>query len=467
MVKRVLTAAASAALFGLLVAGAVVIVERVDREREYRRLLAAGERALADGDAFGAIEAFSGALVLRPASMAAYFRRAEAYRAQGRTDEALANLREAHRLAPDAPEPLVAMGDLSVAQNDPAQAAVWFGLAAERLGDTDPELIYRLALARYEAGAAGAAADPLRRLVERHDTMGEAHYLLALVYRDTGESLDTVIAALEHAVRVSPGLTPAREELADAYRAAGRHVEELRQLQLLADADARIDRRVAIALAQAAAGQYDGALGTLSELRAGTQIDSRVEIALARVLLARAERAGDRASVPRALAALERALGGTARRGEGMALYGRALYLSGDIAGAERILREAVATSPVERVAFQYLADAAARLSHDLVARDALLHLDLLEGDTAPPATRAARARRIGELSLGAGEPIAAARHLSRAVDLGNADARTFGHLARARWLAGDEPGAHAALDAGLKLSPNDPELLRLRRTIR
>ena len=41
--------------------------------------------------------------------------------------------------------------------------------------------------------------------------------------------------------------------------------------------------------------------------------------------------------------------------------YGRALSLSGDLAGAERILREAVATSPVDLEAFEYLADAAER----------------------------------------------------------------------------------------------------------
>ena len=65
-VKRALT------LFGLLVAGAglaaagVTLVQRLDDERQYRALLAQGEQALDAGNAYGAIEAFSGALALRP-----------------------------------------------------------------------------------------------------------------------------------------------------------------------------------------------------------------------------------------------------------------------------------------------------------------------------------------------------------------------------------------------------------------
>jgi Flp pilus assembly protein TadD len=160
-------------------------------------------------------------------------------------------------------------------------------------------------------------------------------------------------------------------------------------------------------------------------------------------------------------------LGGTARRGEGMALYGRALYLSGDVVGAERILREAVATSPVELDAFRYLADAAARLGHDTVARDALLNLDLLEGDTAPAVARASRARRIGELSLRAGDAQNAAVHLARAIELGAPDPTTLGQLARARWSLGDADAAREALRQALAMAPRDPELQRLARTIR
>jgi tetratricopeptide (TPR) repeat protein len=466
-VKRVLAIAGLVLAVGAVLAGAVALAWRLDNDRQYRRLLVTGDQALSAGDAFGAIEAFSGALALRPDSMVAYYRRAEAYRAQNRTDEALANLREANRLAPDAPEPLVALAELFELQLDYGQAAVWYGMAADRLGDTDPVLLYRLALARYQAGTPALAREPLERIAERSDAFGEAHYLLGLVLRDTNEPAEAAIAALEQALRLSPALAAAREELADLYREAGRPVDELRQLQALADADAQPSRQLAIAMAQARAGQYDGALGTLGPVVSQSSADSRADIALARVLLARAERVPDRGAVARALAVLERALGGTARRGEGTALYGRALYLSGDYVHAERILREAVATSPAELEAFRFLADAAERLSHDLVARDALVSLDLLEGDTASAVARASRARRIGELSLRAGDAATALRSFTRALDLAPADPALLGQLARARWATGDRAGAREALDRALALAPRDAELLRLSRTIR
>jgi tetratricopeptide (TPR) repeat protein len=466
-VRRVLTITGILAGFGLAVFAAVAVVRTIDGQRQYRQLLAAGEQALADGDAYAAIEAFSGALALRPDSMVAYYRRGEAYRAQNRTDEALTNFREANRRAPDAAEPLIALGDLFDAQDDPAQAAAWYGMAAERLGDANPMLLYRLGLAQYKAGAVTAALGPLERLVARNDAFGEAHYLLGLARRDAGQPPEAAIAALEQAVKVAPGLLAAREELADLYRITGQRVQELRQLQALADSDRQPSRRLAIALAQADADQYDGALLTLSEVLTATPGDSRAQITMARVLLARAERRPDRAAVTRALAVLERALGGTARRSEGMALYGRAFYLAGDPVSAERYLREAVATSPVELDAFRYLADAAARLGHDIVARDALLNLDLLEGDTAPAVVRASRARRIGEWSLRAGDARGAAMHLASAVDLGASDPQTLGLLARARWALGELDAARDALQRALAQAPRDPDLQRLARTMR
>lgn len=459
-------------LFGLLIgtgglaAAGVTFVQRLEGERLYRRLLAQGEQALAASNSYGAIEAFSGALALKPRSMVAYYRRGEAYRAQNQPAEAVANLREAIRLAPNAPQPLVALGDLFAASGDAAQAAAWYGQAADRLKDEDPSLLYRLALARYRSGTPATAIGPLQTAIARQDPFAEAHYLLGLVYRDV-RNFDGATAALEQAVRIDPGFTAAREELADIYRTQGRYVDEMQQLQTLSARDTQVTRRVAIALAESRRGQYDAAIGTLSEALAAAPADSRVQIALGRIYLARAEHTSDRESVTRAIAELERALGGTARRSEGLALYGRALSLSGDLAGAERILREAVATSPVDLEAFQSLADVAERLSHDVVARDALVNLDVLQGDTAPADVRGARARRIGELSLRIGDIRTSASYLAQAVDAGQRDPGLLGQLARARWLSGDADGARAALAQALNVAPRDPELLRIGRMIR
>jgi tetratricopeptide (TPR) repeat protein len=469
-VKRVLTILVSLGFAGGLAAAGVTYLQHRQDERQYRHLLSIGEMALAAGNTYGAIEAFSGALALHPNSMVAYYRRGEAYRAQNQDVEAVANLKEAVRLAPNAPQPLMALGDLYDTQGDAAQAASWFGQAAERLKDEDPTLLYRLALARYRAGAPATAIEPLKRIVARNESFAGAQYLnalylLGLTYRDI-RNVEAATRSLEEAVRVDPSFTAAREELADLYRAEGRDVDEMQQLQALASRDGQVARKIAIALAEARHGQFDGAIGTLAAAQSGAAPDSRVQIALGRVYLARAEHTGDRDSAVRAVAVLERALGGTARRSEGLALYGRAIYLSGDLTTAERILREAVATSPVELDAFEYLADVAERTSHEIVARDALMSLDVLQGDTPPADIRTTRAQRIGQLSLKNGDARTAARYLTQAVDGGQHDPEVLGQLARARWLSGDAPGARAALKRALDVAPRDPELQRIARMV-
>jgi tetratricopeptide (TPR) repeat protein len=461
-VKRIL---ALAAVGALAVAG-VGLFQHLERGRQYQRLLAAGERALHAGNSYAAIEAFSGALALRPDSMAAYYQRGEAYRAQRHDDEAVRDLREALRFAPDATQPLIALGQIADAQGHYLEAADWYGRAADRLKDEDPALLYALALARYRAGEPAAAIDPLQRAIARNGSIGEAQYLLGVVYRDTNKP-QAAEAALEQAVRVAPLLIPPHEELADLYRSEGQFVNEMTQLQTLATLDHNVDRQIAIAMAQSNRGQFDAALETLSDAATATPDDSRLSLAQGRVYLARAERTLDHDAALRALDALERALAGTARRSEGLALFGRALFLSGDPAAAERILREAVATSPVDPEAFAYLADAAERLSHAAEARDALLNLDALQGDTVSAVTRVEASRRIGALSLRARDPRTALHYLTVAVDGGSDDAATLGLLAQARWQTGDSRGAVEALTRALALQPHDPDLLRLSRTIR
>jgi len=441
-----------------------ILIQRFNADRQYRRLVAEGDRALAAGESYRAVEAFSGALAFRPTSMVAYLRRGEAYRAQRRDDEAIRDWREATRLAPDAPQPLVALGELFEAAGDFSRAAEWYGQAVERLKDEDPSLLYRLSLARYRAGDTGAAINPLERAVARDDAKPEAHYLLGLLYRDTNNPA-RAIQSTQTALAIAPSLTAAREELADLYRSQGRVVDEMKQLQELAR-DGQRSRRVALGLAEARHGQLDAAIGTLTDALADSPTDSRILIAIGRVYLSRAERGNGGDSIERATAALEQALGGTARRSEGLALYGRALFLSGNTIDAERILRDAVATSPVDPEAFAFLADAAERLGHDVTARDALVNLDALEGDTASADERRHRAIRIGDLSIRSGDFKLAAAHLARAVDAQADDWRALGLLAEARWRL-DDPTARALLDRALLGNPRDPRLQRLAKLIR
>jgi len=449
-----------------IVAGGIVVVQRQDRDQRFRELLGHGEQAGQSGNYYAAIEDFSGAIALRPDSMVPYYRRGEAYRAQRRDAEALRDLRTANRLAPDSTQPLVALGQLYDSQGDPAQAAEWYAQAASHLHNADPGLLYSLALARYRSGEPEEAVKPLLAAIGRNDSGGDAHYLLGLVYRDTA-NVDGAIAALERAITIERTMVPAREELADLYRVRGRYADEMAQLQALALLDPQPDRQVDIALAQSRGGQYDAALSTLAAIATKPKDDARVQLARGRIYLSRAERTGDRASATRALDLLERALGGTARRSEGLALFGRARYLAGDYADSERILREAVATSPVDPESFAFLADTAERLSHYADARDALISLNALQGETVSADTRSARARRIGALALHASDPRRAAEFLTQAIEGGHDDVATLGLAAEALWEAGDAAGAKRLLDQALAREPRNLDLKRLSLMIR
>ena len=95
---------------GGLAGGAVY--QNAARDREYRTLLHRGDVTFAAGQTFGAIEAYSGALALRPDSMLAHLRRGETYGQRGDLESAARDFRTAASLDPSAPRPLEALGDV-------------------------------------------------------------------------------------------------------------------------------------------------------------------------------------------------------------------------------------------------------------------------------------------------------------------------------------------------------------------
>jgi hypothetical protein len=78
MKRPVVVAVAAVAL----ITAVVLVWVDARREREFRRLIAVGDAALASGQTFDAIEAFSGALALKPDSMLASLKRGDTYRRQ-------------------------------------------------------------------------------------------------------------------------------------------------------------------------------------------------------------------------------------------------------------------------------------------------------------------------------------------------------------------------------------------------
>ena len=462
--------AIAAGVVAVVLAGTALVVQRLDSAEQFRRLMAAGDEALADGGTYAAIESYSGAIALRTDSMLAYLRRGEAHRQQRRLEEAARDFREAARLQPGATDPLLALAQLADARADAAGAAEWYARAAA-VDSRSPTILYRLALAHYRSGQAAQAVDPLRRALAIDSDLAEAWYLLGVASRDT-QNMAAALDALERAVRANPALVDAREELADLYATLGRPADEMQQLVALAAQDSSARRVAAIALAQARQGQFEAALATVRQATSESPDPSTLALAEGRVLVLQAEqttqvrvrqqRAADAAG------ALERALGGTARRSEGLALYGRALYLRGQLVDAERILQEAVATSPFIPRALADLADVYEAMDRPADAATWLLRFDVLQGDAAPRAVRTARTRRLGHLALRAGDYAVARTRLEA---LGSVDASTdvdvIAWLVEARWHSGDAAGAREALARLTERAPRDSRLRRLRQLTR
>ncbi len=71
------------AVLALTVGGAALAYKEAARQADYLAHLTRGDTALHDDQTFTAIEAYSGAIALRPDSMLAYLRRGQTYRRRG------------------------------------------------------------------------------------------------------------------------------------------------------------------------------------------------------------------------------------------------------------------------------------------------------------------------------------------------------------------------------------------------
>jgi tetratricopeptide (TPR) repeat protein len=362
-----------------LTVGTVLAWYSARQDREFQRLIAAGDAALARDETYGAIEAFSGALALRSDTMLAYLKRGDAYRRRGELNAALRDLREAAALDPAAPRPVELLGDVNAAMGQHERAAELY-LRFTQLDDRSPRVLYKLALAYYRNGQPADAIAPLQSAVSLDPRFVEAHYLLALCLRDRSDA-DAALRALARAVELDAAFVPAREELADLHARAGRQREAIEQLEALAALEpARPERLIAVGLEYARWDRTDTAILTLGRAAERFADNAGVYTALGRVWLAAAEQRNDRVALGKALEALQPRALAPGASSETLTLYGRAVFLSGNAAAAERLLADATAQVPVDPIAFRYLADAAERAGHAAAARDALLRYAALVG---------------------------------------------------------------------------------------
>ena len=340
------------------------------QQREYRRLLAAGDEAVARGQTLEAIEAFSGALTLKPDSMIARLMRGETYRQRGEFASAVRDLSEAAALDPSAPRPLELLGDAHAAMSQHAAAANDYE-SSLHLDDRAPRVVYKLGLAHYRSGDIPKAIDALRRAASLDERLPQVHYLLGLCLRDR-RPREPAERALLRAVELEPTLAAAREELVTLYTDSGRQRQAIEQLEALSALEPmRPERLVRVGLAYARLGRRDAAILTLGRAAERHPDSSIVYTALGRVWLETAESQPDRVALNKALEALAAVAVHPDASSETLTMYGRALFLSGNTAAAERVLRRATEQFPVEPVAFTYLATAARRLGHKAAADEA------------------------------------------------------------------------------------------------
>jgi len=450
-------------LLGLL-GGLAYAYNTLARERDYRRLIEAGNAALASGQTFEAIEAFSGAIALKADSMLAYLRRGETYHYQGQLQAAERDLRRAWQLDPTATRPLEALGDVRFEMQNYRRAADRYADYVA-LDDQSPRILYKLALARYRAGNPAGAVDPLNRAVALDEGLAEAHYLLGLCLRESGRA-DDARQALERAVAIDPAFIIAREELADLHREAGRMTEEIDQLEALSSLDPRPVRRITLGLAQARAGRQAQAVETLRQAAERYPDHAGVYVALGRIWLESSRGGRDRIALSKALEALQEAVTRPDDTHEARSLLGRALLQASEVETAERVLQQAVTDLPLDPQAFLALADAAEQLGHLAEARSALLKYQALSGPDPVPTLQARRAARIGDLSARLGDHAFAVEWLRRATDL-TPTARLLASLGREQLAAGDPDAARATVARGLEVDPRNSALLALQRRLR
>ena len=359
------------ALAALVTATTVVWME-VRQEREFRRLIAKGDRALDAGRTSEAIEAFSGALAFKPDSMLAHLQRAETYRRRENDDlpAALRDASEANALDPTAPQPIELLGDIHSAMGRYDEAVRHYGSYLQ-LDDDATRVMYKLALAHVRQGKAKDALEPLTRAVSLDDRFVEAHHLMGVALRDLGR-LDQAVKSLKLAVSLNAAFVPAREQLAEIYAARGPLRDALEQFEAIAALEPhRPERSVQVAAALSRTGQHDAAVLTVRRAIERHPDTLALYAALGRAWLTTAADYEDPGAVAKAIEALQPLVRRPDADSESLSLLGEALLMAGRVAEADRVLQQAVSRQPVAPIAYRHLAEAARRRGRGAAAREA------------------------------------------------------------------------------------------------
>ncbi len=443
--------------------GVVLAVVSLRTEREYVSLVVAGDEALTRGDLGRALEAYTGAITLRPDSMAAHLKRGLAYRQRNEPQAALRDLRRASELDDSAPRVFEWQGDVNLGLGRYRRAADRFEQSLVR-DDRQAEVHYKLGVARYREGRAAAAIDPLRRAIALRGSMPEAHYLLGLSLRDAGR-VDEALVSLGTAIMQAPGLLVAREARADLLRLRGDisgQVDDLTALSALEPG--RPERAVAVGLAYAHAGRPEAAVLALGRAAERFQESAAVFSAIGRTWLRASEQSRDSVLLDKALQALRRAISmSAAPDAETLSSLGRAELRAGDLVAAERALRAAAAHTPVPVDTYADLAEITERTSRIIEARDFLVRYAAL---TAGSPAAGATALRVAALSQRVGDLNTAAYWYERVLAEQGPAVSVLYRLAEVEAARGRASRLAEIVSQGLALDPAHAGLRALRKTL-
>ena len=442
----------------LVVVAATVAWNGLRQDREFRRLITQGEVALAADQAFLAVEAFSGALTLRPDSMLAHLKRGDAYRRGETFTAALRDLHGAVALDPSATKPRELLGDVSLGMGRDGPAIEHYE-AYLALDERSPRVLYKLGLAQFRSRECPDAVPPLRAALALDESLAEAHYTLALCLQSTSPA-DAVLE-LSRAIELQPSFLGAREELARVFTMQGRTREALDQFEALSRLEPSSPARaVAVSLAEARLGRLDTAVITLGKAVGRYPGDPTVYAALGRIWLDRATNDSDETALAKALEALQLAAASPAATGESLGLYGRVLLLSGDLQAAERMLEQARSRLPMDPARLLDLASVSEQLGHIAAARSALVdYAALAAAGLASPSIL-----KIARLSLTLDDGPTAVTWARRAVRESSATADARGLLAEALWHTGNRDEALDILGQALERDPESEVLVELDR---
>ena len=441
--------------------GAVLVYTTQLEERAYRRLIAAGNAALVTEETFRAVEAFTGALTLKPNAMLAHLKRGETYRRRGELPAALRDLRAAASRDPTATRPLEQLGDVNLALGQYANAEARY-LAYLRLDGDFAPVLYKLGLTRFRAGNAAAAIPPLERAIALDAETPDAHHVLGLALQVRGGP-EAALGPLRRAVALSPAGTEARLELADVLAALGLHEERLDQLEAVAALNPQNPQhQVGLGLAYAEAGRAD--LGVLTLSRAAERYPDQPHfyVALGRIWLTLAEREQDPAALGKALQALDPAIVDAVNTSDAYVLRGRVLQLAADAEGARLAFETAAHLFPVAPEAYERLGHLARQAGRLDDAHDAFVVYETLAEHSLTRARRVSGATRLAALARRLDDPRGEAAWRQRAAELDVPTVSLWTQAAEAHVRAGDSAAARLAVQRALDLEPTRADLLDL-----